>query len=932
MRLTQAEIAHAIAQKQAIASTVAQTAAENALNAARSRGAMLLGLVGGPIGAITIGVAALAAGYMYLKGKTAEATAKLEEQGKVAEKTNEELTKLSGNDKKNAVSDLTAAFNAQNAELSKSKEAVDAVLFAIRASSVENEKARKVTEDAKNGVISYNQAIELLNKMDISPELYEMLKKQAGQYDENSLKAGNSQRVLKILGVEFKLSGNAAQNAANQVKENSAELNNNETAAQKAARAQKQYTESLSGRTFDAVFTKNLLAKNFTEGQTNALLEAANYARKQGVEFTKAMAQEALRLYNLEKANKDTLEAKNEAEKKITKEKEKQQRVLEASTKVQANAAKYNFGGLESKYQLPKGTLSAIHAIETGNTGKTNQVNKQSGATGGFQFLKGTADQYGVKDRTDMAQSAEGAAKYMAYLLKLFKGDLEKAVRAYHAGEGNVQKGKNIGKYNNDYWSKFKGYTASENGFTGGDVGAKEWEKQLEEATRLLEEQAELRKNLEFNIASEVKQIRSRLADDLLEIDKAGYSPEKAKELKAEYQARADNDIAIAQQALKTKLDDYGAFKKTESELLKDSFDEKKFYAARDLELTKDQRDKAIALLDEQLKQEQGLLMLARETRIFQFEQAMYTEMELIKKRYDFELQEAARLQDPEERARRVNAASSTKKQDESDLLWNSTINYSNAVGIDTSAEQALKARQDAIDKMRENDFIKQKEHEMRSIESMRQYERDKQDLALNSMNMLLSTTSSTWSSMTSLIKDSVGEQSAVYKGMFLVQQAFAMTSATINALQAYNQVLANPWTFDPITKQTAASITLGMGMAGVGMIAAQTIAGFETGGYTGSGGRKDVAGVVHGQEYVLNAAATKRVGVGTLDAINAGKGLGGGGGDLIAPITVNVSVQSNGESSVDTQGQSKQLGQMIGSAVRTVIRQEQRQGGLLAR
>ena len=233
---------------------------------------------------------------------------------------------------------------------------------------------------------------------------------------------------------------------------------------------------------------------------------------------------------------------------------------------------------------------------------------------------------------------------------------------------------------------------------------------------------------------------------------------------------------------------------------------------------------------------------------------------------------------------------------------------------------------------MRENDFIKQKEHEMRSIESMRQYERDKQDLALNSMNMLLSTTSSTWSSMTSLIKDSVGEQSAVYKGMFLVQQAFAMTSATINALQAYNQVLANPWTFDPITKQTAASITLGMGMAGVGMIAAQTIAGFETGGYTGSGGRKDVAGVVHGQEYVLNAAATKRVGVGTLDAINSGKGLGGGGGDLIAPITVNVSVQSNGDSSVDSQGQSKQLGQMIGNAVRTVIRQEQRQGGLLSR
>ena len=87
----------------------------------------------------------------------------------------------------------------------------------------------------------------------------------------------------------------------------------------------------------------------------------------------------------------------------------------------------------------------------------------------------------------------------------------------------------------------------------------------------------------------------------------------------------------------------------------------------------------------------------------------------------------------------------------------------------------------------------------------------------------------------------------------------------------------------------------------------------------------------MHGQEYVLNAAATKRVGVGTLDAINSGKSLGGG--DVVnAPITVSVSVQSNGDSSVDSQGQSKQLGQMIGNAVRTVIRQEKRQGGLLSK
>lgn len=48
----------------------------------------------------------------------------------------------------------------------------------------------------------------------------------------------------------------------------------------------------------------------------------------------------------------------------------------------------------------------------------------------------------------------------------------------------------------------------------------------------------------------------------------------------------------------------------------------------------------------------------------------------------------------------------------------------------------------------------------------------------------------------------------------------------------------------------------------------------FSTGGYTGDTPANRVAGMVHGQEYVLNAAATQRIGVGNLDAINAGAGL----------------------------------------------------------
>ncbi len=959
-RATQVAIQLAVAERNMTAATAQRTIAQNTLNASMSAGSRILGLVGGWTGVLTIGVAALAAGYMYLKSRTAEANAKLEEQGKIAQETDAELRKLSGNDKISAVRDLTAAFNDQNATLAKSKESVDAVLFSIRAVSVENEAARKVTEDARNGVISYDEAIKRLNQMDIPTDLYDMLKKQAKEYDTNSTKAGNSQKALKSLGIEVKLSGNSFQNAVNQIDKHSEALNKNKTAAQKAAEGLEALKKSLFDREYEAYLTKALLAKGYSEDQVRVMIDTANFARKEGIQLTNEMYQAALKVAGIEEQNKKVIDSRNAAERERTKELEKQQKVLTASSKVQANAAKYNFSGLESKYGLPSGTLAAIHAIETGNTGKTNQVNKQSGATGGFQFLAGTAKQYGVKDRTDLAQSAEGAAKYMSYLLKLFKGDLEKAVRAYHAGEGNVQKGKNIGKYNNDYWQKFKGYTAGVNGFTAGDVGSKEWEKLLEEAAKMAEQQAELRKNLELNVANEVTRIRSKLSDDLQEIDKAGYSPERTKELKAEYQARADNDIAIANYALKTKLDDYEAFKKTEDQLLKDSFDQRKFYAATDIELSKDQRDKAIQFLEEQYQHEKALMLLARETRLFQVEQAMMSEMQIIQKRYALEYAEISKINDLEERSRRMNAATYSKKIDEDDLQWSTTLNYNNAIGVDTGAVQALKARQDAIDAMYQEGFIKQTEYEAQSLASRQQYDRDLQSSALSSLNTMLSATSSTWSNMTQMIKEKSGEQSGAYKTMFAMQQAFSVTSATINALLAYNQVLASPWTFDPISKQLAASITLGMGMANVGLIAGQTIAGFANGGYTGHGGKYEPAGVVHKGEGVLTqeeikalggpqgfedlrksirrgyatgglVADTHRVGMGAVSAINSG------GATVIQPkVVINNYSSEKVETSTNQDGElmvtiGKMLDQKIDTGVDRGIQRNLRQGYPLA-
>ncbi len=66
----------------------------------------------------------------------------------------------------------------------------------------------------------------------------------------------------------------------------------------------------------------------------------------------------------------------------------------------------------------------------------------------------------------------------------------------------------------------------------------------------------------------------------------------------------------------------------------------------------------------------------------------------------------------------------------------------------------------------------------------------------------------------------------------------------------------------------------------------ASALTGFKTGGYTGNMGTSSVAGVVHGQEYVMNAQATRRNRP-LLEAMNSGGSMGSGGGRM-PNITVN--------------------------------------------
>lgn len=105
---------------------------------------------------------------------------------------------------------------------------------------------------------------------------------------------------------------------------------------------------------------------------------------------------------------------------------------------VLSQAAQFDYAGLEKRYGLPKNLLAALSMQESrGNPNARSSV----GAHGAFQFMPATARQYRV-NTASIASSADGAARKMSDLLQHYKGDLGKALTAYHSGEGNVDRGR----------------------------------------------------------------------------------------------------------------------------------------------------------------------------------------------------------------------------------------------------------------------------------------------------------------------------------------------------------------------------------------------------------------------------------------------------------------------------------------------------------
>ncbi|WP_337077813.1 tape measure protein [Acinetobacter pittii] len=871
--------------------------ATKAVTAAQGKSASMAGLVsgawgliGGPIGAITLGVTALAATYMYFSSKSAEATARLKEQAEAAKLTKEEIKALNDEQRKEKLGDLAATINDQNKALEKQELAVGSALINIQNYAVGNAKVAEISNKARLGTISYTEAIEQLKGEKIPSDLRDALLKQVNAYDEAAETAAKTKQTYSLFGFEVIIAGNKAENAIVGVDKNTKSLNENERAALAAKNAQKKYADSLADRKFEALVTKGLLAKGYSPEQVKQMVETASWARKSGVEVSNELYQIGLQTLSIEEQNKKVIDAKNKALKETTNELSKQQKLSKRLVGISGQSGIGTGPHLDVRYggSMSGQKVSNEHLARLQAGGKplssykisSNYGPRQAPTKGASSFHKGIdfsmpegtpiTTNVAVKDIKTRYDSKGGG--YVSEVI--FEDGV--TLKLLHQSP-SMQ-------------SKVKGGASKGSDKASGDIQSQ------------LDRQLDAQRSLENEVATEVQRIQNNLTVRLEDVDKAGFSPERTKEIKAELQRRAENDIAIAKQATRSKLEDYKEFQKTEEQLLEESFNRKKFNAAHDIELSKSEQKQAVELLEQQYQQELGLMKLAQEQRSFQARLSLLSETQAMQERYRLEREEILKNTklSIEERQKLIALSKATQDKETRDKVNNAVQNWGGIQADMNGSSEFFRQDQerfsrlgaandladsqyaatdlneqnglDSLNAQMEAGLIQQQDYEDRktAIIQAAQEQRSQiyNDYAQNvkevedkyqqdRLNAQIALGGQMMGSVTSMFGSMFGEQSKAYKLMFAADKAYAIAAAGIAIQQ--NIAAASKVGFPYNLPLIAGAVAQGASI--IANIRAIKDQGFADGGYTGSGGKYEVAGAVHKGEIVWSQEDIKRWG-----------------------------------------------------------------------
>ena len=81
-----------------------------------------------------------------------------------------------------------------------------------------------------------------------------------------------------------------------------------------------------------------------------------------------------------------------------------------------------------------------VHSVIRAESNYNANAVSPKGAQGIMQLIPATARRFGVSNVFDVRENIQGGVRYLRFLLDYYKGDYAKAIAAYNAGEGAVDK------------------------------------------------------------------------------------------------------------------------------------------------------------------------------------------------------------------------------------------------------------------------------------------------------------------------------------------------------------------------------------------------------------------------------------------------------------------------------------------------------------
>lgn len=210
----------------------------------------------------------------------------------------------------------------------------------------------------------------------------------------------------------------------------------------------------------------------------------------------------------------------------------------------------------------------------------------------------------------------------------------------------------------------------------------------------------------------------------------------------------------------------------------------------------------------------------------------------------------------------------------------------------------------------------------------------------------------SAFGTLTSVVEQSAGKQSAAYKAMFAVSKAFAIAEATVKLSQAVAQAMADTTALTPAQKFANMAT---VAAAGANVISQITSVGFAKGGHVvgeGTGTSDSILARLSNNEFVMTSRTVDHYGVGFMNALNqrrfpkfangghvGGKSdsydglFSGGGASTNNEVSITINIDKNGNESVTAEQkaeQGKELALAIQANVLEVLRKQCRPGGML--